>query len=130
MNTINQRIQNNKTLNIFRNAAYYHDAAPDIEMGSKDKTDVMSPEHISLESCNIVTGDCVLVKREPYAGFYAVVLARSYGDELEIQYFEKKQGLPYRNYWVIKENDLDSREAADLEKVKPKIDNRNRYLFY
>ena len=115
-----------KTGYILRNDTYYHDSASDIGMGTRDETDIMASERISSESCNIVTSDCVLIRKEPYAGFYAV-LAPSYGEE--IQYFEKKHGLPYGNYWVIKENYLDSREAADLEKVEPKIDNRNRYLF-
>ena len=86
---------------------YYHHAAPEIEMGTTDKTDVMSPQQISFD----VTGDCVLVKKEPYAGFYAVVLAPSYGEELEIEYFEKKEGLP----WGLKENDYDSNQKLTIE---------------
>ena len=34
--------------------------------------DIMAPS-------NIITGDCVLIRKEPYAGFYDVVLAPSYG---------------------------------------------------
>ena len=91
----------------------------------------LQPQQIATvnESSLIVTGDCVRVRKEPYVGFFAVVLCQNYGDELELQYFEKKHGLPYGDYWVLKENDFDSREASDLEKVEPKIDNRNRYVF-
>ena len=46
--------------------------------------------------------------------------------EFELQYFERKQGLPYGIYWVLKE--IDSRDKCNLKKViVPRIDHRNRY---
>ena len=47
-----------------------------------------------------------------FKGYYAVVTESSYGDELEINYFEKKE-----KWWTLKENDLDSTEINDLQKV-------------
>ena len=40
---------------------------------------------------------------------------------LWLQYFKRKQGLPYEIYRVLKENDFDSREKCDLKKVMPCI---------
>ena len=54
------------------------------------------------------------VTNEPYKGFYGIVIRSSYGDELELQYFEGKQGLPYGIYWVLKEYDFDSRGKYDI----------------
>ena len=64
------------------------------------------------------------VTNEVYKGFHAhaIVTGSSYEDELELQYFERKQGLSYGVYWVLKENDFDSRDKCDLKKVVPRID--------
>ena len=78
---------------------------------------------------NILLGDCVEVTNQLYKGFYATIIGCSYGDELELQCFERKQGLPYGIYWVLKENDFDSREKCDLKKVVPHIDHRDRYIY-
>ena len=59
---------------------------------------------------NILPGDCVEVTNESYKEFSAIVIGSSFGDELELQYFERKQGLPYEIYWFLKENDFDSRD--------------------
>ena len=53
----------------------------------------------------INVGDFVKITQDPYIGYYAVILQKSYGDEWEMQYCEKKYGK-----WVLKDNDLDSRE--------------------
>ena len=51
--------------------------------------------------------------------------------EFELQYFERKQGLPYGIYWVLKEIDFDSGDKCNLKKViGPRIDHRNRYYIY
>ena len=48
--------------------------------------------------------------------------------EFELQYFERKQELPYGIYWVLKEIDFDSRDKCNLKKViVSRIDHRNRY---
>ena len=52
---------------------------------------------------NILLGDCVEVTNELYNGFYAIIIGTSYGDELELQYFEQKQGLSFRIYLVLQE---------------------------
>ena len=46
----------------------------------------------------ILLGDCVEVTNKPYKGFYAIVIGSRYRDELELRYFEQKQGLPYGIY--------------------------------
>ena len=40
---------------------------------------------------------------------------------LWLQYFKRKQGLPYEIYRVLKENNFDSREKCDLKNVMPCI---------
>ena len=69
-------------------------------------------------------GDYVKIIKEPYFHFYAVLLDSSYGDEFEIQCCEKK----YRK-WVLKKNDFDSREPAEMIKVDAEIDGRGHYIF-
>ena len=64
----------------------------------------------------ILLGDCVEIIHETYERFYDIVIGSSFGDELELQYFERKYGLPYGIYWVLKENDFDCRENCDLKK--------------
>ena len=39
----------------------------------------------------ISTGECVRVVSGAFLGYYAMVVGESYGEELEIQYFEKKE---------------------------------------
>lgn len=66
---------------------------------------------------------------------YAVITNDSYGDELELNYFRKVggslmiDGRKYDTYWVLKENDLDSREPEHLVKVNFLVDNRDRFVF-
>ena len=50
-------------------------------------------------------GDYVKVIVGSFKGYYAVVTGSSYGDELEMNYFEKKE-----KWWTLKENEWDSRE--------------------
>ena len=59
-----------------------------------------------------------------FIGYYAAIVAKSYGDEWEINYF-KESG----KYWVLKKNDLDSREEEDLALVKGYPDERGRFTF-
>ena len=46
---------------------------------------------------------CVIIAKEQCA----IVIGSSYGDKLELKYFERKEGLPYGIYWVLKENGFD-----------------------
>ena len=58
-----------------------------------------------------------------------MVLGSSYGDENEIQYFTEKKPISGAKYWVLKENDLKSRERCELKKVPAALDNRDHYTF-
>ena len=49
------------------------------------------------------TGDFVKVVKGNFRGYYAAITGESYGNEIEINYFEK-----YQHYYVLKENDMDS----------------------
>ena len=44
-------------------------------------------------------------------------MEKSYGDEWELNYFMEKSSYQGK-YWVLKQNDLDSREASDLAVVR------------
>ena len=73
----------------------------------------------------ISTGECVRVVSGAFLGYYAMVVGESYGEELEIQYFEKKE-----KWWVLKEFDFDSRPQTDLRGVgKARVDRRMHYFF-
>ena len=69
-------------------------------------------------------GNCVQIVIEPFKEDYAIVLGESYGDEYEIQYFEKN----FEN-WVLNPMDKDSRTVDELKKVKATVDNDLRYTF-
>ena len=71
------------------------------------------------------TGDFVKVVKGNFRGYYPVITEESYGDEIEINYFEKRQ-----RYYVLKENDMDSRTQTDLELVEGVLINtRGHYRF-
>ena len=59
------------------------------------------------------------------SGLYVTVLGNSYGDELEIQYFENS----FSKY-ILKDNDIDSRPPNELVKVAAHVDSRSRHTFY
>ena len=42
-----------------------------------------------------------------FSGFYATITNKSYGDELEINYFQKQYGK-----WILKDGDLDSCDVS------------------
>ena len=71
------------------------------------------------------TRDFVKVVKGNFRGYYAVITEESYVDEIEINYFEKRQ----RSY-VLKENDMDSCTQTDLELVEGVLINtRGHYRF-
>ena len=78
---------------------------------------------------NIIVGDCVKIISGLFQGYFAMVLRSRYGDENEIQYFTEKKTISGAKYWVLKENDLDSRVKCELKKVVTALDNRNHYTF-
>ena len=57
-------------------------------------------------------GDYVKVIKGSYLGYFALVNCDGYGGEIEINYFTGKN-----KWWVLKENDFDSRDRGDLKKV-------------
>ena len=59
------------------------------------------------------TGDFVKVVKGNFRGYYAVITEESYGDKIEINYFEKHQP-----FYVLKENNMDSLAQTDLELVE------------
>ena len=70
-------------------------------------------------------GEYVKVIGGAFVGYYAVVTSEGYGDEVEVNYFEKKG-----KWWTLKEYDLDSREKSELQKVvKVDMDHRSHYYF-
>ena len=54
----------------------------------------------------------------------AVVTGKSYGNEWEMQYFQKTF-----NKYVLKVGDIDCREPEELLWVEPSVDRRGRYAF-
>ena len=80
-------------------------------------------------SNDIVTGDCVKIISRLLQGYYAMVLGSNYGDENEIQYFTEKKTISGAKYWVLKENDLNSKEKCELKKVVAALVNTDHYTF-
>ena len=50
--------------------------------------------------------------KNPYKGFYATITDCSDVDEIEINYFEKKE-----DFWKLKEYNLDMRSVDEIELV-------------
>ena len=73
-------------------------------------------------------GSYVQVINGAFEGYYASIVAKSFGDEWELNYFMEKSSYQGK-YWVLKENDLDSREECDLALVKGFPDEKGRFTF-
>ena len=78
----------------------------------------------SSDDGKLKTGEYVKIVKGSFAGLYATLLGESYGNEVEIQYFEKKFGK-----WIVKDRDVDSREPVDLIQVTAQVDKSYRYTF-
>ena len=78
-----------------------------------------------LDDGSLKVGEYVKVIKGLFSGLYATVLGKSYGDELEIQYFENSFGK-----YILKDNDIDSRPPNELVKVAAHVDSRSRHTFY
>ena len=107
------------------------DAASDVASGdenllmqTKMKTDDEVEIDTVVESVTFNIGDHVVIVKEPYKGYYATIIDKSYGDEWEIQYYEKRF-----KWYVLKDNDHDSRGEEDMCKVCASLDNRNHATF-
>ena len=99
-----------------------------------DDPNIVNKQHINATeksevSSNIAVGDFVKIFSGLLQGCYTVVLGWSYGDENEIQYFTEKKTISGANYWVLKENNLDSREKCERKKVVAALDDRDHYTF-
>ena len=68
-----------------------------------------SEQTTSIAVSNIKVGDFF---KGDFYGYYAVVMGESYGDEIEISYFQKRE----KNF-VIKENNFDSWLIIELKRV-------------
>ena len=73
-------------------------------------------------------GDCAKIISGLFQGYYGVFLGSSYGHENDTKYFTEKT-ISGAKYWVLKENNLDSREKPELNKVVAVLDNRDHYTF-
>ena len=67
-----------------------------------------------------VKGDYVKKIKGNFVGLFASVIGDGYGDEVEIQYFKNSTN---GKYWVLADNDYDSREDDELKKVDAHIQN-------
>ena len=110
---------------LWKNASFFQKDEPNI---------IVNKQHINTTeksevSNNIVVGDCVQIISGLFQCYYAVVLGSSYGDENEIQHFMERRTISGAKYWVLKENDLNSREKCELKKVVAALDNRDHYTF-
>ena len=59
-----------------------------------------------------------------FSGFYVTFTNKSYGDEWEINYFQKQYGK-----WTLKDGDLDSRDAKDTILVTAYQDKQGYFTF-
>ena len=86
------------------------DTRPECENMNKTKKEKVKKG--KARNIKLKIGDYVIVKKGRFIGYYVSVIGESYGDELEIQYFERYQGK-----YTLKKHVLDSREADGLKKV-------------
>ena len=93
-------------------------------LSSEEESEEDGEEREEEQGEVIATGDYVKIVSGAYLGYYAIVTGESYGEELEIQYFEKKE-----KWWVLKEHDLDSRPQTELRRVtKARVDRRMHFF--
>ena len=74
---------------------------------------------MSTDRNEIQPGRYVKIVNGSFPGFYATVTNKSYGDEWEINYFQKKYGK-----WTFKDRDLGSSDAKDMILVTAYPDKR------
>ena len=113
---------------LWQNAGYYHSREPDIIIQT-DGVPLATIKEDNKHELPVVIGDCVMVTKGMFKGYYAIVQGKSCMDEVKIQYFEERRCTPGDRYYVLEENDFDSREKAILIKVVAFIENRDHYTF-
>ena len=64
-----------------------------IQSDNDDEDDESVNDDDESNNVEIQVGDYVMVLHEPFRDYFAVVTDRSYSDEFEIQYFQKKGEL-------------------------------------
>ena len=78
----------------------------------------------STDRNKIQPGCYVKMVNGSFSGFYATFTNKSYGDEWEINYFQKQYGK-----WTLKDGDLDSRDAEDMILVTAYPDKQGYFTF-
>ena len=69
-------------------------------------------KEVSTTPSQLKTGDFVKVVNGAFQNYFAFITGVSYGDEIEIKYFEKRG-----RYYILRENDLDSRYKQEKQLV-------------
>ena len=80
---------------------------------------------MSTDRNEIKPGCYVKLINGSFSGFYATVTNKSYGDEWEINYFQKQYGK-----WTLKDGDLDSRDAEDMILVTASYPDKGGYFTF
>ena len=110
------------SVELWQNAGYYHSSEPDIIIQT-DGVPIATIKEDNKSELPIVIGDCVMVTKGLFKGYYAIVQGKSCMDEVKIQYFEERRCAPGDQCWVLNENDFGSQEKVDLRKVVALVDN-------
>ena len=87
---------------LFRTLQKYNKVTMQSDNDDEDDKSVNDNESVNDDECNnddddesnnieIWVSDYIMVIHEPFRGYFAVVTDKSYGDEFEIQYFQKKE---------------------------------------
>ena len=111
-------------MKLWKNVSFFQKDEPNIIVSIS-----IQQKRVKCPIIYIVVGDCAKIISGLFQSYYAMVLDSSYCDENEIQYFTEKETISGAKYWVLKENDLDSREKCELKKVVTALDNRDHYTF-
>ena len=110
---------------LWKNASLFQKDEPNIIV---NKQNINTTEKSEVSN-NIVVGDCVKLISGLFQHYYAMVIGSSYDHENDIQYFTQTKTISGAKYWVLKENDHDSREKCQLKKVVTTLDNRDHFTF-
>ena len=80
---------------------------------------------MALTDRNEIQPGCyVKIVTGSFSSFYATVTNNPYGDEWEINYFQKQYGK-----WTLKDGDLDSHDAEDMILVTAYPDKQGYFTF-
>ena len=80
---------------------------------------------MALTDRNEIQPGCyVKIVTGSFSSFYATVTNNPYGDEWEINYFQKQYGK-----WTLKDGDLDFHDAEDMILVTAYPDKQGYFIF-